>query len=273
MSAADTNPANLGDLVDIGANLSHRSFHADRDAVLERARVAGVRRIVVTGTSPNASRAAWEIAHAHPAMLRSTAGVHPHEARRWDAATREAIAELLARPEVAAAGECGLDYDRDFSPRDKQREAFAAQLALAAETKKPVFLHEREAGADFTAILREHRPHLARGVVHCFTGDAEAIDRYLALDLHIGITGFICDERRGLHLRELVRRIPAGRLMVETDAPFLTPRDLRPQPPRGRNEPSLLPHVLRTVAAARGEAPEVTAAHTTATARAFFGWA
>jgi TatD DNase family protein len=257
-------------LVDIGANLTHRSFRDDRAAVIARARAAGIGDIVVTGTSVAASRAAWELTISD-ARLRSTAGVHPHEARRWGDDAHEAIGELVQRPEVVAVGECGLDYDRDVSPRPAQRRAFEAQLALAASVGKPAFLHERAAQPDFIAILREHRPHLSRAVVHCFTGDEATLDRYLSLDLHIGVTGWICDPRRGQDLRRAIARVPAGRLMLETDAPFLTPRGVAPPPARGRNEPALLVHVLDAVAAARGEAAEVVAAHTTSTATTFFG--
>jgi TatD DNase family protein len=261
-------------LVDIGANLAHKAFRGDLDAVLARAAAAGVDAIVVTGTHASASRRAREIAverRRTPApRLFATAGIHPHHAAD---ATREAYAELddlLSRPEVVAVGECGLDYDRDFSPRDRQRACLEAQLETAARLQKPVFLHERAAHEDFERILSRFRPRLAGGVVHCFTGDRRALDRYLALDLHIGITGWICDERRGAHLRELVRYVPEGRLLVETDAPFLLPRDLKDKPDRGRNEPSLVAHVARTVAACRGESPDRLAAHTTETARRLF---
>jgi TatD DNase family protein len=167
-------------------------------------------------------------------------------------------------------GECGLDFDRNFSPRDAQLRCFEAQLELAIELEMPVFLHERSAHDELVAILARHRARLPRAVVHCFTGSGDALARYLELDLHIGITGWICDERRGTHLRELVRRIPSNRLMVETDAPFLLPRDLRPKPRSNRNEPSLLPHIVATVASARGESTLELARTTTATARAFF---
>jgi TatD DNase family protein len=178
---------------------------------------------------------------------------------------------LLARPEVVAVGECGLDYHRDFSPRVAQRQAFAWQIQWGRECGKPLFLHQREAHDDFVAILREQARAPLHGVAHCFTGDDMELDAYLELGLHIGITGWICDERRGLHLRELVRRIPRGRLLLETDGPYLLPRDLRPAPRSRRNEPAYLPHIATTVAACRGESFEECAAHTTAAARALFG--
>jgi TatD DNase family protein len=262
-------------MIDIGANLSHKSFRRDLDLVLARARAAGVEVIVITGTSVPASRAAWEIAvarHADAPRLSCTAGVHPHNASTWSREAESELRALASRPEVVAIGECGLDFDRDFSPRDAQLRCFEAQLAIAAELRMPVFLHERAAHDAFAAVLARMRPRLARAVVHCFTGDDATLACYLDLDLHIGITGWICDERRGKHLRASVRRIPSDRLMIETDAPFLMPRDVpkREQPPNGRNEPSLLPYVLRAVAGARGESAESLAQTTRETSRAFF---
>ncbi|APR82124.1 Deoxyribonuclease TatD [Minicystis rosea] len=264
-------------LVDIGANLTNKAFRDDLGPVLGRAASAGVGAIIITGTSAAASRRAWEIAvdrehrRSPSPRLFATAGVHPHEARSATRDTYRELRELLARPEVVAVGECGLDYNRDFSPRDRQRASFEAQLALAVEVRKPVFLHERDAHDDFARVLASFRPELAGGVVHCFTGERRALERYLEMDLHIGITGWICDERRGTHLRSLVRAIPKDRLLVETDAPYLLPRDLANKPERGRNEPALVGHVARAVAAARGESIEEITAATTATAERLFG--
>jgi TatD DNase family protein len=262
------------DLIDIGANLGHKSFRADLDSVLAGAASAGVAGIMITGTSAPGSRQAREIvverrARARP-KLWATAGIHPHQA---SAASREALAEireLCAREEVVAVGECGLDYDRDFSPRDAQRRAFEAQLELAAEIGKPVFLHERAAADDFARILERWRPELAGGVVHCFTGTRDELTRWLALDMHVGFTGWLCDERRGTHLRELAGLIPAGRLLVETDAPFIVPRDMPARPKTGRNEPRFLGHIAATIASCRGEPVEELARHTTLAARALF---
>jgi TatD DNase family protein len=258
------------ELIDIGANLAHDSFDADRDRVMARAAHADVVQMVVTGASEDGSRRALELTRAHPGVLFSTAGVHPHHAADLTDAAKTTLAELARDPLVVAVGECGLDYFRDLSPRDSQRRAFAWQLELAARTGKPVFLHQRDAHDDFVAILREHRAALTAGVAHCFTGGERERDAYLELGLAIGITGWINDERRGAHLRDVVRGVPAGRLMIETDAPYLLPRDIRPAPKSRRNEPAYLPYVLRAVAAARGEAPEALAAHTTRSAREFF---
>jgi len=259
------------ELIDIGANLGHDSFDHDLDAVLERARSAGISQMVVTGASREGSPKALALAQAHPGFLYATAGVHPHHALE---VTAEGLAELRAlhaHPEVLAVGECGLDYFRDLAPRPAQKKAFSHQLELAAELGKPVFLHQRDAHADFMAMMKNFDGRLGPAVVHCFTGSREELFDYLDQDWHIGITGWLCDERRGLHLRELVPSIPANRLMIETDAPYLLPRTVKPQPSHRRNEPMYLAHIVEELARDRGEGVEDTAAATTATARAFFG--
>jgi TatD DNase family protein len=182
------------------------------------------------------------------------------------------LRELLAAPEVGAAGECGLDYFRNFSSHEDQERAFRWQLELAVECRKPVFLHQRDGHDAFVAILKDYLPRLAGGVAHCFTGDGRELRDYLELGLSIGITGWICDERRGQHLRELVREIPLDRLLVETDAPYLLPRDLQPKPAHRRNEPKFLPHVVKVIAACRGEDFPTVAAATTRNALKFFGF-
>ena len=255
-------------LIDIGANLAHDSFDADRDAILRRAAAAGVAQIVVTGASEEGTGKAIELSRAHAGVLFATAGVHPHHAADLTTDTLPALQTLARDPHVVAVGECGLDYFRDFSPRDLQRRAFGWQLELARATGKPVFLHQRDAHDDFIAILREH--DIRHGVAHCFTAGERERDAYLELGLHIGITGWINDERRGLHLREVVKGIPADRLLVETDAPYLLPRDIRPAPKSRRNEPAFLPYVVRAIAAARGETAESVADHATAAARKLF---
>jgi len=235
-------------VIDIGVNLMHASFQNDREEVVSRARNAGVEQMIITGTSLKSSQIAAKYAEGYPDILYATAGVHPHDARHCSEQTIKQIRELAAHGNVVAIGECGLDFNRDFSPRPVQEKWFEAQIELACDLKLPLFLHEREAHQRFVEILAKHRARFDRAVVHCFTGTERELDVYLDMGFHIGITGWICDERRGLHLRELIKKIPYDRLMIETDAPFLTPRDLRPKPVDGRNEPAFLLHVLRTVA-------------------------
>jgi len=258
-------------LIDIGANLTHDSFADDLSDVLARAAAAGVDRMVVTGSSDQGNIDAAELADAHPGRLFATAGVHPHHAAEYTDASDELIRSLLLRDTVVAVGECGLDYFRNFSPREAQLEAFRSQLDIAVDAGMPVFLHQRDAHDDFVEVLEPKLAKIPRAVAHCFTGTAEEMRSYLELGLWIGITGWICDERRGLHLQEIVGEIPDDRLLIETDAPYLLPRTLSPKPKSRRNVPEHLTEVLRVVAAARGQTEEHVAAITTANAIEFFG--
>jgi TatD DNase family protein len=264
--AAATPPAAL---IDIGINLAHDSYDDDRVAVLERARTAGIVQMIVTGSSFESSARAIDLAHAHPGRLFATAGVHPHHAGELTAEATSELEALARDSAVVAVGECGLDYFRDFSPRATQQQALHRQLDLALRLGKPVFLHQRDSHADFSAILREHASAW-RGVAHCFTGSAEELACYLGLGLAIGVTGWICDERRGTHLVPLMPRIPAERLLLETDGPYLLPRTLQPKPASRRNEPAYLPQIAAAVAHARGETLESLARSSTAAARTLF---
>jgi len=255
---------------DIGLNLSSDRFRNDLHDVLERAFEAGVAGMLLTGSNAADSRAARALCDHHPERLWSTSGCHPHDAARCDDAAFAAITKLATDPQVRAIGECGLDFNRDFSPRDDQEAVFRRHLGLARDTGKPLFLHERDAAERFLAIVDEEDGPF-HGVVHCFTGDEATMHAYLERGYHIGITGWICDERRGTHLRSLVRDIPADRLLIETDAPYLTPRTLRPKPKGGRNEPAFLPHIAAAIAECRGESLDELASATTANARRLFG--
>jgi TatD DNase family protein len=258
------------ELIDIGANLTHDSFDPDRDAVIGRAQAAGVRRMIVTGATRSGSEQAVQLAAERPGELYATAGVHPHYASEYDADTHTLLLQLTNAPLVVAVGECGLDYFRNFSPPDAQKKAFAAQLAIGVEVQKPVFLHQRDAHDDFVAMLGEQIDNLTGGVAHCFTGGTKEMDEYLEMGLYIGITGWVCDERRGHDLQEAVAHLPLDRLLLETDAPYLMPRDLPKKLPGRRNEPCVLPHVLATVARLMGrDIAEVAGAATRNTERLF----
>ena len=258
-------------LVDIGANLTHDSFDDDRDQVIERAADAGVTRIIVTGSSGQSSQDALALSKTRPGQLFSTAGLHPHHASDYSPAFQAMLAGLLREDAVVAVGECGLDYFRNFSPPDSQRNAFQCQLELAVECGLPVFLHQRDAHKDFIDILKPMIDKISAGVAHCFTGDRDALHDCLSMGLYIGVTGWICDERRGKTLKEIVSDIPLDRLMIETDAPYLLPRTLHPKPKTRRNEPMHLTEVLRVVAEAMQESELTVAQATTANAERFFG--
>lgn len=258
-------------LIDIGVNLAHDSFDHDRPEVIARAAAAGVSRMIVTGSTTVSSRSALELARRYPHRLFATCGVHPHHAAEFGPETATELVELAAHPEVVAIGECGLDYFRDLSPRLAQRRAFERQLGLAAATGKPVFLHQRNAHQDFLAILREHIADLGGGVAHCFTGARADLDDYLEIGLYIGITGWICDERRGDELRTAVAALPLDRVMIESDAPYLLPRTLDGKTTTRRNEPCYLPLVLEKTASCMGVPAETLATTTTRNATALFG--
>ncbi len=255
-------------MTDIGANLTHDSFDADRDEVVRRARELDI-DMVITGADPVGSERAIELAEQY--RCRCTAGIHPHHADTADEHALTRIAEMSNHPLVCAVGETGLDYFRDFSPRDAQRMVFQAHLEIAAKNGLPLFLHERDASEDFINILEQHRSHLNYIVVHCFTGSAEALAAYIELDCHIGITGWLADERRGQHLIPLIETIPLDRLMIETDAPYLMPRNIKPKPKDRRNEPAYLPWVCQAVANATGESTDEVASRTHENAQRFFG--
>lgn len=250
--------------VDIGVNLANKQFRKDAAEVVAAARAVGVEQILVTGTSVATSRAAAALAREHG--LKSTAGVHPHDASRCGEGTLDELRALASLPEVVAVGECGLDFNRNYSPPEVQEIWLTRQLALAVELQLPVFLHERDAFPRLHELLEPWWDQLPGGVVHCFTGSEEALDAYLALGCSIGVTGWICDERRGAELQRLVARIPLDRILLETDAPYLFPRDLG----RGRNEPRHLPHIGAVVARHMGVGVDELARASTANARSLF---
>lgn len=257
-------------LVDIGANLTASAFESDVHDVIAAAHESGVRKLVLTGSDVADSIAAQKLASQYPGKLWSTAGIHPHMAKSFDHGSIETLAELLALPNVVAVGETGLDYNRNFSEPSQQRSSFTAHMELAITTGLPMFLHQRDAHEDFMSLLREHRAQLGAVVVHCFTGEENELEDYLTLDCHIGITGWICDERRGHHLRDFVAKIPSNRLMIETDAPYLLPRDLKPKPKSRRNEPKFLPHICEVIAECRQESATTLALNSSRTAIDFF---
>ena len=271
-------------MIDIGANLLNPVFDADRQEVLRRAAAAGVDGIVLTGTSVASSQGAAEFASRRAVgelagqssddpipRLFATAGVHPHDAAAADAGWDEAIAGLADRAEVVAIGETGLDYHRNFSPPEKQRAVFRRQVELAVHLDMPLFVHDRDTEGDTRAILADYRDDLTGCVIHCFTGTAADLEGYLDDGYYIGITGWICDERRGRQLMELVRRIPGDRLMIETDAPYLLPRNIVPRPRSRRNEPAFLTWVAQTVARCRDEDAVSVQRQTRTNAMRFFG--
>ncbi len=264
-------------MIDIGVNLADGAFDDDRQAVVARAVRAGVTTMIVTGTSVASSReavgladASAEPADASAGRLYATAGVHPHLAGAVTAGWDDQLAALAATPTVVAIGETGLDYYRGYASREDQRAVFRRQAELAVTIGKPLFVHDRESAGETRRLLADFRDDLVACVIHCFTGTAAELDGYLEDGYAIGVTGWICDERRGGGLRELAPRIPAERLMIETDAPYLLPRTMVPRPRSRRNEPAFLPWIARQLAECRGEQPAAVERRTHANAARFF---
>ncbi len=257
-------------LIDIGANLSHESFRDDFDMVIARARQAKIEKIILTGTDIESNQKAIDLCQDYPEYLYSTVGLHPHEASRYKEDFKTIFREQASNSCVKSLGETGLDFNRNFSSPKDQEHAFIEQLILATELQMPLFLHQRDAHERFLPILKEFRTQLSKVVVHCFTGTKAELFDYLDMDLYIGITGWVCDERRGYSLHPLLKEIPVNRLMLETDAPYLMPRNIKPKPSSRRNEPANLTYILAKVSETLNKTPESVAKQTSSNARDFF---
>lgn len=257
-------------LVDIGVNFTSSNFESDLPSVIEQAVHNGVETMIVTGTDISHSMRAIELCNEYPHYLKSTVGIHPHHADDFSMADIAKIQDISSNNSVVALGECGLDYNRNFSTKKSQLACFEAQLDFATSSNLPVFLHQRDAHEDFFNILQKYRQKLSNAVVHCFTGNQDELNDYLSIDTYIGITGWICDERRGQHLHDLLCTIPEDRLLVETDAPYLLPRSLKPKPKSRRNEPQYLPHIVQVMANILNKDYDTLAEQTTLSAQSFF---
>ena len=257
-------------LIDIGANLAHDSFDEDRDDMMLRAADAGVARMIVTGSSDTSNVQAAALAEAHAGVLFATAGVHPHHASDYTDESDKLIRSLVDKDAWLPLENVASTTSGTSRHVKRNSSAFQRQLAIARETGMPVFLHQRDAHDDFVELLEPALPDISRAVAHCFTGEHESLREYLALGLYIGITGWICDERRGKHLHDIVEIIPDDKLLIETDAPYLLPRTIQPKPKTRRNEPAYLTEVLKVLAEARGQSIDHVARITTENAIRFF---
>ncbi len=254
--------------VDCGINLLSSQF-PEPDQVLMNALPQVNRFVLISCDVAESERVATLCTRLAGCI--GTAGVHPHQADETTRCFASRLRELAAEKMIRAIGECGLDYNRNFSTPKRQREVFAEQVALAVELQLPLYLHERDALTDQLAILNEHEGQLPPLFVHCFTQGVDALAAYQALDAYIGITGWVCDERRGEALQHAVPFISSNRLLLETDAPYLTPRTLRPKPTTRVNEPRWLPHIAETVANLRNTDIVTLATETTTNALRLFG--
>ena len=241
---------------DIGANLTHKSFQEDMENVLQESYQNGVKRLSVTGSCLEDSIRALEISNRFPDMCVSTAGIHPHNAKEFSRELFTEIKDLLIEDKVKCVGETGLDFNRNYSSPEDQQRSFEAHIELAIDISKPLFLHERDAHEKFIEIINPYLNEMPKSVVHCFTGQKEALLKYIDMNFYIGITGWLCDERRGKHLEELIPLIPLEKLLIETDSPYLLPRDMGLDN-SSRNEPQYLKHIAKRVAEYRNESEEL----------------
>lgn len=254
-------------MIDIGLNISSDRFKTDRNEVMERALNSGVKGFIFTGTSEKNTKLSYDISEEFKNVSRFTSGIHPHNSTDW-AISKNKIKEYALYENCVAIGECGLDYDRMRSPEEIQKQSLIGHLDLALELKKPVFLHlrgidndlnsEKKIMADFKEIYTPYKEKGVRGIVHCFTMGGRSLEALKALDLYIGITGWVCDERRGKVLQSLIKYIPDNRLMVETDAPYLIPKSMIGvnKKDRARNEPSYLNIIVDKIAQLKNKTPE-----------------
>lgn len=261
-------------MIDIGINLFNKQFSHDTDQVIHRAQQAGVQKMILTGVNVDNSKRAQAFAHKHPGVLHSTAGIHPHDAKGMTNESISVLRSLLQHNEVVAVGECGLDFDRDFSPRPQQETCYEQHLDLAIECNKPLFLHERAAFQRFTEITNAFITQLPEAVVHCFTGTIQEAKKYLDMNFYLGFTGAISDTRRFDYLKEVIEYVPLDKIMIETDAPFMLPKNIpsthiNRNHPR-RNEPAYLPYVSNYIAAIKQISVEEVNQQTTLNATHFF---
>lgn len=280
-------------IVDVGANLTNKKFSRDLDSVLQRAKDSGVTKIMVTGTTLTSSRDSLRLSRLYPGMLYATAGVHPHDAKSWDDSSLDSLREVAQNVECVAIGECGLDFNRNFSPPDVQLDVFEKQIRLACELRKPLFLHERDAHAEMVELLTRYRDRLPNCVIHCFTGSKEQAITYLELGCYIGLTGYLWKDKSEDGVRKILEDniIPLDRLLVETDAPFMYPNTRASKLPQHvkdalteksttflhryctfqRNEPCSLPVTVEMISAYLKKTPEEIALATTFNALKVFG--
>jgi len=261
-------------LIDVGVNLTNKRFDKDRLDVLFRAKECGVKNILITGTNIEESEKAVLLCREYqtkfPDYLHSTAGVHPHDADKVSNDYLEQLLHLAKQAEVKAIGECGLDFNRNFSSPNQQIKVFQQQVALAAKLSMPLFLHQRDAFKPWFDILSPYFDQVPVMVSHCFTGNRKELEQCLSANMYIGITGWLCDERRGQELRDILSIIPLNRLLIETDAPYLTPRTIKPRPKSSRNEPSYLSYIINEISIITGINKDEIANQTSNNARSVF---
>ncbi|XP_011260025.1 uncharacterized protein LOC105253604 [Camponotus floridanus] len=281
-------------IVDVGANLTNKKYSRDLDSVIQRAKDAGVQKIMVIGASIRSSKEALRLTRIYPGTLYSTAGIHPHDAKSWeDPDTLHELETIANNLECVAIGECGLDYSRDFSAPETQRAVFHKQIELACTLNKPLVIHERSAQKDVLEVLSQYKNRLPPVLIHSFIGTAEEAQIYLNQGFYLGITGYLCKDKSDSGIRQLLEggQVPLDKILVETDAPFMYPNTRASKLPAHvkdaltersmmflhryctfqRNEPCALPAIVEMVAAFMRTTPEQVALATAFNALKLFG--
>ena len=257
-------------LIDVGVNLTNHRLFDRLASVIDDAQNNHVIHQIITGTSIESSEHAIEISKTKPGYFSSTAGCHPHDAKDFIDNHRLRLIELSKQDSVVAIGECGLDFNRNFSPQDIQIKVFEQQIEISSEVNLPLFMHQRDAHDSFIELLTAYKDKYSSGVVHCFTGDKKQLKDCLDLGLYIGITGWICDHRRNADLKDALQYLPLDRLMVETDSPYLLPRNIKPKPKSNTNFPAHLPWIVEQIAEILNVPPENIAQQTIKNTSDFF---
>ena len=238
----------MSELFDIACNFSSNRYDNDLDEVIKNAKNNNVTKFLVVSASINDVDKVYSIYQKYRSDCFFTVGTHPHHANEINSESMKKMRILVKDLKPCSVGETGLDFFRNLSTLEEQIFAFEEQIKLSIEFNKPLFLHQRDAHDEFIKIIMKYKNDINRAVVHCFTGTQKQLDSYLNLGFYIGLTGWICDERRNVELRKSIKNIPLDRLMIETDSPYLIPRNLTIKPKNNRNEPSYLPHIARDIA-------------------------
>ena len=260
----------MAGFIDIACNFTHESFKNNLDAVIANAENVGVEKFVLLSASLKDLDPIQIIKSKSPEKYFICSGIHPHHADEIKDINQNKLLEKLRSTRPNAIGETGLDYFRNISPPNIQRDAFKIQIDIAKELELPLYLHQRDAHDDFIKIIKENINNFPKFVVHCFTGSQSQLDQYLELGAYIGLTGWICDARRNIELRESIKNIPIERMMIETDCPYLIPKNIIDKPKNNINEPKYLPHIAQEICDLIGIKIEELKAATSKNAYDFF---
>ena len=239
----------MHEIADIACNFTSERFDNDLDEVINQAIVNNITKFGLVCSRLSDIDKLLEIYNRYSKDMFFTIGVHPHHANEINEEYLKKLKEVINNNNPHAIGETGLDFFRNLSTYEEQIYAFEEQIKIAIDTNKPLFLHQRDSHDDFIKILRKYSSDINKSVVHCFTGTKKQLNDYLELDCYIGVTGWICDAKRNVELRKTIKNIPLERLMIETDCPYLIPKNLEEKPKNNRNEPTYLNHIANEVAA------------------------